>query len=117
MRTPICYALTESGEYESGAKRLKLSEFAGLTFFEPDCENFPAMSLARKAARAGGTAPVVLNGANEAAVKRFLSGEIGFLQICEFTERALTALPAVACQSLETVFEYDAAARETVNYF
>ena len=114
MRTPICYALTENGQCSSGAARLNLAEISTLTFFEPDYETFPAPNLARHAAKLGGTAPAVLNGANEEAVKRFLNGEIGFLQITECVERALAQVPVSELGSIDTVFEYDAAAREAV---
>lgn len=114
MRTPISYALTGSGEVCSGTARLSLSKLAGLTFFEPDCETFPALTLARRAAALGGTAPAVLNGANEAAVERFLAGEIRFTDIAEFVAKAVADIPTVCCGSLDTVFEYDAAARQAV---
>jgi 1-deoxy-D-xylulose-5-phosphate reductoisomerase len=115
MRTPICYALTESGDYAGGSARLRLAEISKLTFFEPDYEAFPAPLLARRAAALGGTAPAVLNGANEAAVKKFLNGEIGFLQISKAVERAVNDIPTTELNSLDTVFEYDRAAREAVS--
>jgi 1-deoxy-D-xylulose-5-phosphate reductoisomerase len=114
MRTPICYALIGNGDHASGSRRLSLPEFAKLTFFEPDYGAFPAPLLARRALSAGGTAPAVLNGANEAAVRKFLEGKIGFLEITSAVERVLDSIPAVPLSSLETVFEYDAAAREAV---
>ena len=111
MRLPIQYALTWPDRTEAVAKPLDLFACGKLTFAPPDEENFPCLALARRAAARGGTATAILNGANEAAVGRFLAGEIGFLDIPRLVERALEHVPAGAAATLEDVFEADRAAR------
>ena len=111
MRLPIQYALTWPERGEAVAKPLDLFACGTLTFAPPDEENFPCLALARRAAAQGGTATAILNGANEAAVGRFLAGEIGFLDIPRLVERAMEHVPAGAASTLEDVFEADRAAR------
>ena len=111
MRLPIQYALTWPERGEAVAKPLDLFACGKLTFAPPDEENFPCLALARRAAAQGGTATAILNGANEAAVGRFLAGEIGFLDIPRLVERAMEHVPAGAASTLEDVFEADRAAR------
>ena len=114
MRLPIEYALTWPERGPAVAKPLDLFACGKLTFFPPDEENFPCLTLARGAAERGGTATAVLNGANEAAVARFLAGEIGFLDIPRQVERALGRVPAGPADSLEAIFAADEAARACV---
>ena len=114
MRVPIAYALTGPERVDFGAERLDLRRLASLTFEAPDEETFPATKLARAAFRTGGTAPVIFNGANEAAVALFLAGRIGFLKITELIEGALEACAAEPLTSVESVFEADRQAREAV---
>ncbi|MBM3542388.1 MAG: 1-deoxy-D-xylulose-5-phosphate reductoisomerase, partial [Alphaproteobacteria bacterium] len=78
MRTPIAYALAWPRRMEAPAARLDFQSLSQLTFEPPDPQRFPALRLARQALRAGGTAPCVLNAANEVAVEAFLAGRIGF---------------------------------------
>ena len=111
MRLPIQYALTWPERGEAVAKPLDLFACGTLTFAPPDEENFPCLALARRAAAQGGTATAILNGANEAAVGRFLAGEIGFMDIPRLVERAMEHVPAGAASTLEDVFEADRAAR------
>ena len=111
MRLPIQYALTWPERGEAVAKPLDLFACGKLTFAPPDEENFPCLALARRAAAQGGTATAILNGANEAAVGRFLAGEIGFMDIPRLVERAMEHVPAGAASTLEDVFEADRAAR------
>ena len=111
MRLPIQYALTWPERGEAVAKPLDLFACGTLTFAPPDEENFPCLALARRVAAQGGTATAILNGANEAAVGRFLAGEIGFLDIPRLVERAMEHVPAGAASTLEDVFEADRAAR------
>ena len=85
-----------------------------MTFEAPDEETFPATKLARAAFRTGGTAPVIFNGANEAAVALFLAGRIGFLKITELIEGALEACAAEPLTCVESVFAADRQAREAV---
>lgn len=114
MRVPIAYALTGPERVDFGAARLDWARLASLTFEPLDEATFPATALARAALRAGGCAPVVLNGANEAAVALFLEGKIGFLEITALVEEALGAVPAAPAGSVEAILEYDRLARETV---
>jgi 1-deoxy-D-xylulose-5-phosphate reductoisomerase len=93
---------------------LDLSQPLSLAFEPPDTATFRCLALARQAGEEGGTAPCVLNAANEAAVAAFLAGAVGFLDIAELVERALDAVPAEPIVSLEQVLEADALARAAV---
>ena len=112
MRTPIAYALGWPKRMPTPAKRLDLAAIGSLTFENPDPVRFPALRLAREALKAGGTAPAVLNAANEVAVHAFLKGQIGFLDIAETVERTMAALPAEPLTSLDHLRQVDAAARD-----
>jgi 1-deoxy-D-xylulose-5-phosphate reductoisomerase len=94
MGVPILYALTYPERRPAPAARLDLSRVGQLTFFEPDTERFPCLTLARAALERGGSAPVVLNAANEVAVAAFLDRKIPFVAIPELIERALAACPS-----------------------
>ncbi len=111
MRTPIAYALAWPNRISTPAKRLDLAAIGSLTFEAPDAARFPALRLARAALKAGGTAPTVLNAANEVAVRAFLDGRIGFLGIAETVERTLESMPAEPLASLDHLRHVDAAAR------
>ena len=115
MRLPIQYALTWPRRSEGVAKPLDLLTCPPLTFHAPDCEAFPCLRLALEAARTGGTATAVLNGANEAAVGQFLSGKLSFAGIAQKVEEALAAIPAVQSPGLEEILAADEAARALVN--
>ena len=90
MRIPIQYALTYPERLPSPAKELDLAEIAGLSFAKPDYETFKCLSLCREALRKGGIYPTVANAANEVAVQMFLGEKIGFLDIAEIVEKALS---------------------------
>lgn len=112
MRLPIQYALSWPERVEGPAKPLDL--FAcqgGLTFAKPDLETFRCLALAIGAAKEGGTAPAILNGANEVAVARFLSGELGFLQIAEAVAYALERVPRQSALTLAAIDQADRLAR------
>ena len=111
MRLPIQYALTWPERVPGPATPLDLLTCPHLTFFAPDEENFPCLALANEAAKEGGTATAILNGANEAAVAAFLAGRIGFMDIPRRVEKALKAVPVVGKPSLEDVLAADEAAR------
>ncbi|MCD8375860.1 MAG: 1-deoxy-D-xylulose-5-phosphate reductoisomerase [Oscillospiraceae bacterium] len=111
MRLPIQYALTWPERLPGPAQTLDLLQCGPLHFAEPDLESFPCLALAIRAAKVGGTAPALLNGANEAAVARFLAGEIGFYDIPRLVERALDEVPLQAADGLEAVYAADAAGR------
>jgi 1-deoxy-D-xylulose-5-phosphate reductoisomerase len=111
MRIPIACALGWPARLATSAPELDLCARSGLQFEPPDAGRFPALDLARRALRQGGTAPTLLNAANEAAVAAFLAGRIGFLDIARTVEAVLARVPSVACDDLESVLAYDAEAR------
>jgi 1-deoxy-D-xylulose-5-phosphate reductoisomerase len=112
MRTPIAHALGWPERIGSGVQSLDIVAAARLDFEAPDTGRFPALKLARDAAEAGGTAPAVLNAANEIAVGAFLAGRLGFLGIPRLIEVVLGRHAIRAADSLETVLEADRWARE-----
>ena len=112
MRTPIAYALGWPKRIEAPAPKLDLAQIAQLTFQAPDMERFPALRLARQVLRDGGSAPTVLNAANEVAVQAFLDRRIGFLDIATLVEETLGAVDHRPLTSLDDVALMDAKARE-----
>ena len=112
MRTPIAYALAWPGRIETPAKRLDLPAIGRLTFEPPDERRFPALRVAREALMRGGGCPTVLNAANEMAVRGFLDGRIGFLDIVETVERTIETIPQGPLESLDDVYNFDKMARE-----
>ena len=114
MRLPIQYALTYPKRVAGPSAPLDLWNCGPLTFGTPDLEAFPCLALALEAAKTGGTAGAILNGANEAAVGRFLEGKIGFLDIPARVEKALSQLPVVQNPTMRDILDADAAAREAV---
>jgi 1-deoxy-D-xylulose-5-phosphate reductoisomerase len=111
MRTPIAYAMGWPNRVATPSPRLDLAAIGSLTFERPDPERFPALRLARAALEAGGSAPTVLNAANEVAVLAFLDRRIGFLDIAKIVGETLERMPPTAIDSLETVAEIDRDAR------
>jgi 1-deoxy-D-xylulose-5-phosphate reductoisomerase len=113
MRFPILFALTWPERVQSPMARLSLTSMRELTFRAPDFSEFPCLGLAMCAARAGGTAPAVLNGANEVSVSAFCNRQIGFLDIEEVVRRTLESADIRQDASLESVIEADGEARRT----
>jgi len=111
MRVPIAHALGFPERIESGAVPLDLAAIGTLSFERPDPQRFPCLGLAYAALREGGTAPAVLNAANEVAVAAFLDGKLRFTAIPRVIEYALRCAPATAADSLETVLDADRRAR------
>jgi 1-deoxy-D-xylulose-5-phosphate reductoisomerase len=111
MGVPILYALTYPERRPTPAARLDLARVGQLTFFEPDIERFPCLGLARQALEQGGSAPVVLNAANEVAVAAFLDKRIRFIHIPELIERTLSEQPATVPGSIPDIVDIDAEAR------
>jgi 1-deoxy-D-xylulose-5-phosphate reductoisomerase len=111
MRVPISYALHWPERADVPVKALDLPALGQLTFEEPDLDAFPCLRLAREAAVAGGTAPCVLNAANEVAVGAFLDGQLSFTGIADVIERALADLPAEPVRHFSDLYRADAAAR------
>ncbi len=114
MRLPIQYALTWPERTIGPARPLDLLHCPPLTFGMPDCEAFPCLAIAMEAARIGGTATAILNGANEAAVGLFLEERIGFMDIPALVERAMSVVPVVQAPQLEQIMAADRAARDAV---
>lgn len=111
MRTPIAHALAWPNRIDSGVQPLDFTDMAALEFSEPDTTRFPCLRLAFEAYRAGGTAPTVLNAANEVAVDGFLNGFVSFLQLAEIVEKTLSQTKISTAGDLTTIIEADRDAR------
>ena len=114
MKIPIQLALTYPKRVKSLSARLSLFDAGTLTFERPDEETFVCLAEARRAIAKGGTAPTVLNGANEAAAAAFLDGKIPFLRIGELVCECCESVPHSKTVTLETINSADRAAREYV---
>jgi 1-deoxy-D-xylulose-5-phosphate reductoisomerase len=112
MRVPISYALHFPERADVEVPALDLGAIGELTFEQPDTEAFPCLRLAREAGEAGGTAPCVLNAADEVAVRAFLDERLPFTGIAEVVERVLGEMPAETVGHFEDLFAVDAEARE-----
>ena len=115
MGVPILYALAYPERRPTPGARLDLPRVGQLTFFEPDVEKFPCLGLARAALEQGGSAPVVLNAANEVAVAAFLDRRIGFTRIAELIERALNTIAHREPKAVDDCVVIDAEARRLVH--
>ena len=111
MRVPIQYALTYPERWENELPKLDFYKLKQLNFLEPDLERFPALAIAQAAGKAGGSMPIVLNGANEVLVWRFLDGEIGFYDIPRGVEKILAKHQALSEPTFEEIVEIDAWSR------
>lgn len=111
MRTPIAHALAWPERVDSGVAPLDLFRVGRLDFQEPDEGRFPCLRLARQAAEAGGSAPAMLNAANEVAVAAFLERRIRFTEIARIIDQVLNREAALAVESLDAVVEADARSR------
>lgn len=111
MKFPILFALTWPERVPVAMERLNLARMGTLSFAAPDFKEFPCLQLALDAARAGGTAPAVLNAANEVAVEAFCRKAIGFLDISEIVRRVLDAVPVEEDRDLDAILGVDATAR------
>jgi len=111
MRTPIAQALAWPERFASGVPSLNLAQIGQLAFEPPDHARFPSLGLARTAARVGGTAPAVLNAANEVAVQAFLQGRLNFTGIAAVIDRVLQRLDSSPVKALGDVLDADGAAR------
>jgi len=114
MRLPIQYALTWPERLDGGLPSLPLEKMSALTFEAPDRSRFPTLDFAYDAGRRGGTAPAVLNAANEQAVALFLEDKIRFCGIFDLVGKALAAHTVKQVENLETVLEADKWARQYV---
>ena len=112
MRTPIAYALAWPKRMNTPTEKLELHKIATLTFQKPNPKLFPALTLARQALSAGGSAPTTLNAANEIAVDYFLSKRIGFLDITRIVSETLDFISVSNLKNLDDVAEADKEARK-----
>ena len=112
MKLPIQYALSWPGRLEADYPRLDLAAIGELTFEKPDLAAFPCLRIAYDALKLGGTAPAVMNAANEIAVEAFLGERLPYLGIPRTIEAALNAVQFTAADSIEAVVEADALGRE-----
>lgn len=113
MRLPISFALSYPKRLPYPFERLNLAKIRKLEFHEPDHEKFPCLNLAYQALKIGGTAPAVLNAANEVAVNAFLNKKIGFVQIQEIIDKSLNKIDLCPNPSICDIFSKD---KETRNY-
>ena len=117
MKLPIQYALTYPKRYECPCPKLDLFKVGTFTFDKPDMDTFTCLPACINAIKQGGLKPAAVNGANEAAVRLFLDGKIGFLDIGEIVNLALESQPDVEEFTLWDVFEADRNAREVAARF
>lgn len=111
MKLPIQYALAYPERLQSDFPRFNFLQYPQLTFEQPDKETFRCLELAYMAMEQGGNMPCIMNAANEVAVAKFLKDEIGFLDIAETVERAMSTVPFIAKPTLEELLETDERAR------
>src|SRR5471030_3054787 len=117
MRTPIAHALAYPERIASGVAQLDLTQVGTLQFERPDFERFPCLALAYTALRAGGTAPTLLNAANEVAVQAFLDLRIGFRDIDRVIAHVMDSIPHGAAASIAAVMAQDALARASATSY
>lgn len=115
MKLPILYALTYPERLDYSGVQTDLKKMSALTFFEPDFDKFVCLKIAYDSISEGGTAPAILNAANEVAVDRFLNGQIKFTQIPDLIQSALDKIPAYKEIDLTKVVEADLRTREFLN--
>ncbi len=112
MRTPIAHALAWPSRIDAGVDPLDFTSLSGLHFEAPDENRFPCLRLACQAQEMGGTAPAVLNAANEIAVSAFLNESVSFLQLSSIIENTLNTVKNYHASDLPTIIEADSNARE-----
>ena len=117
MRTPIAHALAYPERISSGVAPIDLIQIAQLTFERPDLQRFPCLKLAYDALQAGGSAPAIMNAANEIAVQAFLDRRIGFRVIDQLIARVMDGLPSGELTDIASVFEQDRRARDLANSY
>ncbi|MGH2569075.1 MAG: 1-deoxy-D-xylulose-5-phosphate reductoisomerase, partial [Bacteroidota bacterium] len=114
MKIPIQYALTYPDRCSMNGSRLDFPKLQSMTFFQPDKEKFPCLQLAYDALSVGGTAPAILNAANEVAVEAFLEKRVSFKQIPEIIQSALSKQRVRSSPELEDIVEADRSTRDYV---
>lgn len=111
MKVPLLNALTFPERIESKLPRLDITELANIEFHKPDLLRFPCLNAAYRALLAGGTAPTILNGANETAVEAFLARKLTFTGIPAVIERVLDSLPSSPADNLDSIIDADRSSR------
>ena len=117
MRTPIAFGLGWPQRIASGVKPLDMMQLGQLNFMPADVQRFPAITLAREAARLKGTAPAIMNAANEVAVESFLNRQISYSQIVQVVSQVLENIPSEPATSLELVLSVDQLARDKTKQY
>ena len=117
MRVPIIYALFHPERRHADLPKLDLLTAGNLSFFKPDTERFPCLQLAYDAMKTGGTAPAILNAANEIAVQYFLENKASFLQIPQIIEKVLGQMPIIDNPDIHQIDEADNEARNLAKKF
>ena len=112
MRTPIAQALAYPDRIESGVHSLDLATIGTLTFEPPDMDRFPSLRLAYEALAEGGTAPTIMNAANEIAVAAFLAHRLSFLGITRVIQETMSVVSKIPIKSLEDILDADKVARD-----
>lgn len=112
MRLPIQYALSYPDRLDNDFTSTSLTDITELTFFKPDFSKFECLKLAFDVLEEGGTAPCILNAANEVAVERFLKNEISFVEIPDLINKALNGIDRVSKPDVETIIKCDSLTRE-----
>ncbi len=112
MRLPIQYALSYPDRLDNDFTSTSLTDITELTFFNPDFSKFECLKLAFDVLEEGGTAPCILNAANEVAVERFLKNEISFVEIPDLINKALSGIDRVSKPDVETIIECDSLTRD-----
>lgn len=115
MKIPIQYALTFPERLPANSERINFASLGQMSFFEPDFEKFECLSLAYQALKSGGTAPVILNAANEVAVELFLNGKISFDKIPKLIKSALEKYEVKQNPSIEDIIHTDNSTRNFIN--
>ncbi|MBQ2152321.1 MAG: 1-deoxy-D-xylulose-5-phosphate reductoisomerase, partial [Clostridia bacterium] len=112
MKIPIQYALTYPQRMNCHVEKLDLTKVGSLTFMQPDYDTFKCLNACKRSMKLGGTAPVLANGANEAAVQMFLDKKISFTDIGDIVWGAITKLPIEDIINVDSIIKADKAARE-----
>lgn len=115
MKLPIQYALTFPERFESSFVENDFRKISQLTFLEPDLDKYECLKLAYEVMQIGGTAPCILNAANEIAVSKFLREEIGFIEIPNLIKGALDKIENHSTPKMETIFDCDRQTREYIS--
>ena len=116
MKLPIQYALSFPERLENDFRRTDLPDIKNFSFFEPDFDKFECLKLAFDVIKTGGTAPCILNAANEVAVEKFINKKIKFSQISQLIKEALNKIENHSDPDIETIFDCDKKTREFVSY-